>query len=258
MELLRGLNRIRGNLSQSKVMAFVERALGFVFPAVCQFCRAEFASSEEGYLCSRCWQRLRFVRRPFCEQCGLPFAGELTTTFQCSNCCQNAFAFRGARSAVLANDFALDLIHRYKYQSAMWLEPVLAGLLWNSLRELGMNRGWDLIVPVPLYPTKKREREFNQAERISGRLAKQLGASVDCGLLKRVAPTASQTMLSRSERRENVRGAFAAGSSRSLKGLRIMLVDDVFTTGATTDACARILRRMGSSEIWVSTVDRGL
>lgn len=236
----------------------VERALGFIYPAVCQFCWAETAQHDQGYLCARCWQRLRFVSRPLCELCGLPFDGELTSTFRCPNCHDCDFSFQGARSSVIANEFALNLIHRYKYQSAMWLEPVLAGLLCSSLCQHQLHEGWDLIVPVPLYPSKQREREFNQAERISRRIAKKWGVSLDSRLLKRVAPTVSQTMLTRSERRENVREAFAVGKARCLKGLRIMLVDDVFTTGATTDACARVLRRMGASEVWVGTVVRGL
>lgn len=239
-------------------MAIVERSLGFVFPAVCQFCLLEAARHDQGYLCARCWQRLRFVSRPFCELCGLPFDGEVSSTFRCPNCQDCDFAFRGARSSVLANEFALDLVHRYKYQSAMWLEPVLADLLYNSLCQYQLSEGWDLIVPVPLFPTKEREREFNQAERIARSIAKKLGVPLESHLLKRVAPTVSQTMLTRSERRQNVRGAFTKGTEKRLKGLRVMLVDDVFTTGATTDACARVLRRMGASEIWVGTVVRGL
>lgn len=238
--------------------ASYEKALGLLYPEVCQFCREESAGYLESYLCARCWQRFRFVRHPFCDVCGLPFDGEMLSSFECSNCRDDRFVFRGARSALVANDFSLDLIHRYKYGGAVWLEQLLAGLLWDQLSILGLTDGWDFIVPVPLYPTKQREREFNQAERIGRFLGKRLRVPVLSDLVKRVAPTETQTMLSRSERRHNVRGAFAVGRKRSLSRLRVMLVDDVFTTGATTNACARVLRKMGAREIWVCTVVRGL
>ncbi len=235
-----------------------EQGLALVFPEVCQSCYQESATRREGYICARCWQRLRFVRHPFCGCCGLPFDGDVFSVFRCGNCEGQKFAFQAARSAVIANEFSLELIHRYKYGGAIWLEKLLADLLWNQLSHLQLVKGWDLLVPVPLFPTRERQREFNQAARIATLIAQRMG--VDCGrdLLKRVAPTSSQTMLTRSERRNNVRGAFAGGNLRPLKGLRVMLVDDVFTTGATTNACARVLRGLGAAEVWVCTVVRGL
>jgi len=117
---------------------------------------------------------------------------------------------------------------------------------------------WDLIVPVPLHHAKEREREFNQAERLAVGLAQALQLPMRSNLVRRVLPTRTQTLLTKAQRADNVRRAFVAGNGRKLRGERIILVDDVLTTGATTSACARVLRTLGAGEVCVWTVARGL
>jgi competence protein ComFC len=119
-------------------------------------------------------------------------------------------------------------------------------------------QGWNLIVPVPLHSLKQREREFNQAGRLAVPLAAALNIPLNDRLLRRVTPTATQTLLTRQQRGENMRGAFAVRPGGSLDGERVVLVDDVFTTGATTSACARSLLAAGAGEVCVWTVARGL
>ena len=114
-----------------------------------------------------------------------------------------------------------------------------------------------MIVPVPLHGLKEQEREFNQAERLARRLGAATGIPVNARLLRRVTPTRTQTLLSRSERAANVRHAFAHREGHSARGRSIVLVDDVLTTGATTNACARVLRAAGASQVCVWTVARG-
>jgi len=232
--------------------------LGFFYPEVCQLCGEERATREQGYVGSKCRQRVHFIRAPFCGRCGLPFQGDITTAFECTNCREMKFDFRSARSAVTAKPPVLDVVHRYKYQRAMWFEFFLADLLVREAAPELKNEKWDLIVPVPLHSAKEREREFNQAER----LAKLLGAALDIPLnkklLHRVKPTQTQTFLGKQQRAENVRRAFAPAKGAKLKGEKIILVDDVFTTGATTSACASVLKGMGAGEVCVWTVARGL
>jgi ComF family protein len=166
--------------------------------------------------------------------------------------------FRSARSAVVAGGMVLEVIHRYKYQRALWFEPFLADLLARQAGPVVRGEEWDMIVPVPLHPTKKREREFNQAERLAARFSAVAQIPVNDRLLKRVESTRTQTLLTRPQRAANVRNAFAMRGGQKLEGERIVLLDDVLTTGATTSACAKILLAAGASEVCVWTVARGL
>ena len=238
---------------------FLRAALALLYPEVCQICREARATAAEGLVCPACWRQVRFIRPPFCERCGLPFAGELTAAFECGNCRELELHFSSARSAVAAGGLVLEIIHRYKYQRALWFEPFLADLLIREAVPVLRETPWDWIVPVPLHPAKQREREFNQAERLARRLAKATKIPLNARLLKRVEPTLTQTRLTRHERAANVRRAFALRpGGPELKGAKIVLLDDVFTTGATTSACARVLRMAGAAEVCVWTVARGL
>jgi ComF family protein len=152
----------------------------------------------------------------------------------------------------------LDLICRYKYQRALWLEPFLAELLIRQAAPPLRAEKWDMIVPIPLHPLKKSEREFNQAERLAAHLSRATQIPLNVRALKRVVPTRTQTRLSRNERAANVRHAFALCSKDDLRGKRLLLVDDVLTTGATTSACAKILRTGGAADVCVWTLARGL
>lgn len=235
-----------------------DAGVALLYPPVCQVCGGKRASAAEGFVCSRCWSQVRFIKPPFCERCGLPFEGDLTTAFECGNCREMELHFCSARSAVAAGGVILEAIHRYKYQRALWFEPFLADVfLRQAVPELKGGE-WDLIVPVPLHAAKKREREFNQAAQMAAHLGAALQIPVNESLLVRVVPTNTQTLLTREQRAANVRRAFAMRDGRRLGGGRVVLVDDVFTTGATTSACARVLKAAGAGEVCVWTVARGL
>ncbi|HVU07159.1 MAG TPA: ComF family protein [Verrucomicrobiae bacterium] len=232
--------------------------LGFLYPEICQLCGVERATKKEGFVCRRCWQQIRFIRPPFCERCGLPFEGDLTTSFECSNCREMELHFRSARSAVVAKTTVLEIIHRYKYQRQLWFEPFLINLLLREALPVLQNQGWNLIVPVPLYSVRAREREFNQAAQLAKHLSTAAKIPLNLKLIRRISPTATQTLLTREQRAANVRGAFAIQKGAKLNGENIILVDDVFTTGATTNECARILRASGAGDVCVWTAARGL
>jgi competence protein ComFC len=238
--------------------SWLDAGLAFFYPDVCQLCRSEFATASEGYVGSRCWQSVRFIRRPYCERCGLPYEGEITTEFECANCREMELHFQSARAAVAAGELVLEVIHRYKYQRALWFEPFLADLLVRAARPVLAGGNWELIVPVPLHPLKQRQREFNQAERLARRLSSAVNVPLNAGLIERVEPTRTQTLLNRQQRSANVRHAFAPRRHRRLNGERVVVVDDVLTTGATTSACARVLQEIGAGDVAVWTVARGL
>ena len=238
---------------------FARAALAFLYPEVCQICGTERALAAEGFVCPTCWRQVRFIRPPFCARCGLPYEGDITTAFECANCRELELHFSSARSAVAAGGMMLEIVHRYKYKRALWFESFLADLLLREAAPVLGREKWDWIVPVPLYPTKQREREFNQAERLARHLSVATKIPMNARLLKRVEPTRTQTLLTRQERALNVRNAFALRErGRRFCGERMVLLDDVFTTGATTSACARVLRDAGAGEVCVWTVARGL
>ncbi len=237
---------------------WLDTSLGFFYPENCRFCETERATAKEGFVCRHCWSQVRFIRPPFCGRCGLPFSGDITTEFECANCRGMELHFSSARSAVVARGIVLEAVHRYKYSRELWFEPFLADLLIREATPALRGGPWDFIVPVPLHSLKEREREFNQAERLAGPLSEAAKIPLNTRLLRRVSPTATQTLLTREQRAANMRGAFAVRNGAGLKGVRIVLVDDVFTTGATTGACAKALKAAGAEDVCVWTVARGL
>jgi ComF family protein len=236
----------------------LDAALNFLYPPVCQICGQERATAAEGYVGSKCWSGVRFITAPYCQRCGLPYPGHITQEFRCENCAETEFSFAYARSAVAANGLILDVIHRYKYNGAVWFEPFLADLLARQAAPALAKEKWDVIVPVPLHPVKEREREFNQASCLARRLGRALCLPVNTRLLRRVKFTNTQTKLTRPQRAANMKHAFAPRSGKDFHGAKVILVDDVLTTGATTDACAHALRRAGASAVCVWTVARGI
>lgn len=239
---------------------WLEALLGLLYPAVCQLCGEGRATAVEGYVCSACRTRpgaVRPITAPYCDRCGLGFDGVAGGRFECGHCAGLELHFRFARAAVVATDVVLRVIHAYKYHRAVWFEPFLAGLLVQAATPELRSAGWDWIVPVPLFSVREREREFNQSARLGLWLSRATGIPLATRLLCRERATRTQTQLSRRARLENMRGAFARTTVAWPRGARVVLVDDVLTTGATTSACARTLREAGAADVCVWTVARG-
>src|SRR5262249_17130439 len=148
---------------------------------------------------------VQFIVEPYCRCCGLPFQGEITVTFECSNCRDERLYFRSARAAVKLTGLVQDVIHRYKYNQANWFEPFLADLLIRRGVPVLSHERWDFIVPIPLHWLKIRERSFNQSAQLARRLSKASGIPVNSRLLRRTEATRTQTRLSRAQRAENVK-----------------------------------------------------
>ena len=242
----------------SPVRNWFTAGLGFFYPEWCQFCQKSRAPAAEGLICDQCRAQVKYVNPPFCRRCGLPHDGDLTTSFECSNCQDVEWHFSSARAAVISSGIVRETVHRYKYQRALWFEPFLAGLLVRAAApELQVLKP-SFVMPVPLHPVKEREREFNQAGRLAARLASALNVPLNTKVLRRVSFTMTQTKLSRGQRAANMQGVFGLHPGAEVKGRRIVLVDDVLTTGATTNACAQVLRTAGAAEVCVWTVARGI
>ncbi len=241
-----------------KIQSWLNAELGLVYPEVCQLCHAERATAREGFVGAQCWKQVRFIRPPFCDRCGLPFEGDITTAFTCTNCHDLELFFTSARSAVVAKTAVLEVIHRFKYSRALWFENFLADLLLREAVPALRGKNFEAVIPVPLHPLKLREREFNQAEILARQLGDALKIPTETKILSRISPTLTQTKLTRDQRASNMAGAFAVRDGLRLDGKKFILLDDVFTTGATTNACAKALRQAGAAEVCVWTVARGL
>jgi ComF family protein len=237
---------------------WMSAGLAFFYPEICQLCKKSRARPAEGFVCGSCRESVQFIQPPFCKRCGRPVEGAITGDFECATCRQDELHFESARSAVATKGVVREVMHRYKYQRALWFEPFLAGLLVQQASPQLSPKDWNLLVPVPLHSTKERQREFNQSERFGRWLSEATGIPMDRQLLSRVVPTQTQTRLDRKARQENMRNAFAMRKKRRLNGERILLLDDVYTTGATTNACARTLLKGGAGKVCVWTVARGI
>ncbi|MES2924376.1 MAG: ComF family protein [Verrucomicrobiota bacterium] len=240
---------------------WLARSLDLLYPPQCAVCRMTLSDGRA--LCDVCDADLPRLAEPFCKSCGESFPGEIEGAFACPNCHQLKFAFEFARPAMVRDDRTLEMIHRLKYSRELHLAKDLGRLAAGSFGDPRLAPAlagkWPL-VPVPLHRRRFQHRHFNQAEEISKVLASHTGMPV-LNALQRARATGHQTALTRAQRMENLRGAFAitrAGHhaiGQSQAGA--VLVDDVLTTGSTVNECAKMLRHAGFRSIFVVTVMRG-
>jgi ComF family protein len=236
-----------------------EILLGLVYPNVCQMCKVGPARRNDGFICDPCkLGGVKPIVPPLCARCGLPFEGDITVEFQCANCHDRPLYFRSARAASEFSGVVREAIHSYKYNHAIWFEPFLVDLLANGIAREAAGEAWDCIVPIPLHWTKHLERSFNQADRLARGLSARLDIPAKGGLVRRTKRTNTQANLSRKERTENVKRAFSYCGKAPLNGERLLLIDDVLTTGATASACAKALMDNGAGVADVWTVARNL
>ncbi len=227
-----------------------------VYPRRCEGCGS--CSVERGmHLCWDCLAGAVYVRDPFCSCCGDPVFGAVEHTFECSWCRRSHPAFVQARSAVRFRGKVKDLLHAFKYKNGCHLSGDLAGLLAGCVQAHYADVRFDGVAYVPLHPKKARERSYNQARLLAVDTARRLELPVLHRSLSRTRMTDTQTRLNAEERRRNVRGAFEVVMPDWIEGRRVLLLDDVMTTGATVDECSRVLMNAGAISVHVVTVARG-
>jgi len=241
------------------VHLWARRALDIVWPRNCRFCAEPLPDTEPGVVCRACISSAKLIEPPFCQQCASPFAGTVTgETFVCGYCRDLRFYFSRTVCACRAEGVVRDCILRFKYNREMYFGPHLADWLVGAARRWIDWREVDAIVPVPLHPRKQRHREFNQAEYLADALSRVFDVPSVKGAVRRVHDTPTQTKLDAEARARNLRGAFAVRDATVLKGKRLVLLDDVFTTGATLNSCAKVLQLAGAKEVVAVTVARGV
>lgn len=240
-----------GWLDRRRVGAALSRVcgslLGLLYPPTCIACQG--ATGVPHALCATCWSGIRFIERPYCERLGTPFAIDLGQPLLSPAAIADPPVFGRARAAAEYDGTASLLVHRLKYNDRPELARALGTMMARAGAELLAEA--DVIVPVPLHRWRLWRRRFNQAMALAARIAAESGVSCDPFLLERVKRTRRQVGLTRAQRQENLQGAFRVppDARARLKGRRVLLVDDVLTTGATANAASRALLRGGAASV---------
>jgi ComF family protein len=221
-------------------------ALDIALPTLCVACREPV--DGEG-VCASCWSKLSFIAPPYCPRLGIPFVYDPGPDLLSMEAIANPPAYARARAAVRYDDVARTLVHALKYQDRTDLAPAMGRWMVQAGRELLGEA--DVLVPVPLHWRRGWSRRYNQSGALARVIERQAGVKLASEALRRVRPTLQQIGLSRSQRASNVQGAFKVAGDRGadIQGRRVVLIDDVLTSGATTDACARALLRAKAAQV---------
>jgi ComF family protein len=221
-------------------------ALDIPLPTLCVSCREPV--DGEG-VCAACWAKLSFIERPYCPRLGIPFVYDPGPDMLSMEAIASPPAYQRARAAVRYDDVARTLVHALKYQDRTDLAPAMGRWMARAGGEL--LAGADMLVPVPLHWRRAWRRRYNQSGALARVIERQSGVKLASEALRRVRPTQQQIGLSRLERASNVQGAFKVAPERKadIAGRRVILVDDVLTSGATVDACARALLRAKAAQV---------
>jgi ComF family protein len=239
------------------------------FPADCRLCERLLIHASRVPICGRCLSSFHILQGQICDRCGQPIATpsfahhaappiapDVPARRLCPICQVRPYRFDQARSYALYDKNLVRAILLLKFEKieplGVWFAQRLAGVA----ADLGSNPLADVVVPVPLHRTRERERGYNQVGLIAKPLAKRLRLPYSPKLLARIKPRPDKHLLTLPERWDAVRGAFAIAPGSRVDNLRFLLVDDVLTTGATLDACAKVLRDAGAKSVIGLTVAR--
>jgi ComF family protein len=224
-----------------------QAAVGLVYPPTCIACHA--ATRDAHALCAACWSRLRFIERPYCERLGTPFPVDWGQPLLSPAALADPPVFHRARAVALYGDTARALVHRLKYGDRLELARALGGMMVRAGSDLLPEV--DVIVPVPLHPLRLWRRRFNQAMALAAVISRASAVPCEPFLLARVKRTRPQVGLTKAQRQDNLQGAFRvpAEARALLKGRRVLLIDDVLTTGSTANAASRALLRGGAERV---------
>ena len=221
-------------------------ALDIALPTLCVACREPVAGDG---VCATCWAKLSFIAPPYCPRLGIPFVYDPGPDMLSMEAISNPPAYARARAAVRYDDVARTLVHALKYQDRTDLAPAMGR--WMARAGKMLLDDADVLVPVPLHWRRAWGRRYNQSGALARVIERQTGVKVAPEALQRIRPTQQQIGLSKPQRASNVQGAFKVASPRQsqIAGRRVVLIDDVLTSGATVDACARALLRAKAAQV---------
>jgi ComF family protein len=243
-----GLDHLRGalRLCRDRIRQAAKLALDIALPTLCVSCREPV--DGEG-VCAACWAKLSFIAPPYCPKLGIPFVYDPGPDMLSMEAIADPPTYARARATVRYDEVARTLVHALKYQDRTDLAPIMGRWMARAGRELLESA--DMLIPVPLHWRRAWHRRYNQSGALARVIGEQSGVKLRGDLLARVRATEQQVGLSRAQRASNVQGAFAVSRERraEVAGRRAVLVDDVLTSGATLDACARALLRAKAAQV---------
>lgn len=227
----------------------LKKFLNILIPQKCILCNR----IVDGSICGECWSNINFISKPYCEVCHLPFEYEIGDSL-CLDCAKNRPAYTKAYSVFVYDEFSKPIITKFKYGDAIHFMPHLAKILHAKTQHIKA----DFIIPVPLHYKRLVSRRYNQAGLLASGLGKVSKRYAFLDALIRKKNTPPQAGLIRIERNKNIAGAFGVNPKHAhiLKGKNVILVDDVMTTGATIEECAKVLKKCGVKNIYTATIAR--
>ena len=246
--------------AHGRLSAAAGSVLDLLYPRHCYNCSEALSEGGSLVLCRSCFQELASlrIRAPMCACCGLPLAGDVKGEARCLGCQRGSPRFDLARAVFPYASPVAPIIRSFKFHDEFFLGSMMA--------ERVVKLGWmpsgiqdvDAVAPVPLHPRRRRERGYDQARLLAAAFARGMNWPLVPGALKRTRYTSQQTRLTFNRRWANVRGAFTASAKHNLRGLHLLLVDDVMTTGATANECAKALKKAGAARVSVFALARAM
>ncbi len=227
-----------------------------LFPVQCATCGDALIGGEGDPFCSDCLSAVSFTTPPLCTSCGFPFTITQGADHLCEECILASHPFSVARSLGIYEGALLDAIHLFKYHGKISVGEALGRMMAQTPYDSLAIGDYSLIIPVPLHPKRLRERGFNQSLVLARQVSKRFSIPLDFLALRRTLHTEAQVKLSGRKRRTNVRGAFEVKARNRIQGHKIVLIDDVYTTGSTAAECSKVLVQSGAKEVAVLTLAR--
>jgi len=249
--------RAQKSAYENPIRRIYEDALAFFFPPMCASCKERLAPDEDIF-CGSCRSGFEYISKRFCDLCGAPIHGAPNEEKRCRNCPALPVHFTRARAALLYQGAVADGIIAFKFNRRLEMAEFFARTLFMFIETEMKGARFDVLIPVPLHFLRFFHRGYNQAEEIGRILAKMLGIPLWTEVLSRRRATKPQTRLSHAKRHANVRDAFAARFTEPYSRAHILLLDDVYTTGNTLNACSKVLKEAGAWEITAMTVCRAI
>ncbi len=233
--------------------ALIERCLQFLLPPQCHCCEKFLEEGQQG-ICPDCLSNIRWIEPPLCTLCGVPFLSREIENHPCGACLTRGKYFTMARAVGYYEGPLREAIHRWKYEEKSYLTLFFGEKLAEGFCRYWDPQSFDLIIPVPLHSKRLRERGFNQALLLVKELSRRTRIPYSKRLLQKRILTPPQVNLSGGEREKGVRGSFHIQRDEEIEGKSILLVDDVYTTGATVNECSKVLLKAGAERVDVLTI----